>query len=117
MVTPVHAEGRCFGECDCSCGVTCDAFDLVAARELRERLRLQELLRRNIAWYCDRNIADAHVELWNLGRGSGLYFLWHKDDYCPVHERFHMRALYVGKGAFSRRCGGIGTANRPRNSS
>lgn len=34
---------------------------------------------------------------------SGLYFLWRKDACCPEHELFHMRALYVGKGVFSRR--------------
>ncbi len=27
-----------------------------------------------------------------------MYILWHKDDYCPSHEMFHMKALYVGKG-------------------
>lgn len=24
--------------------------------------------------------------------------LWHKNDYCDRHQKFHMKALYVGKG-------------------
>lgn len=35
--------------------------------------------------------------------GSGFMSFWHKDDYCCVHDRFHMRALYVGKGMIEQR--------------
>ena len=93
----------CFGECACSCGEPTKAFDEIAAREMRVQLRLDVLVRENIAWYCDRSLDDVLVGLWGLGRRSGLYLLWHKNDYCSVHELFHMKALYVGKGRFSAR--------------
>jgi hypothetical protein len=93
----------CFADCGCSCGTTYDAFDHVAADELREPLRLNDLCRQNIGWYTDRSLTESYLGDWGLHGLSGLYFLWHKDDYCPVHEMFHMRALYVGKGSIPHR--------------
>lgn len=45
----------CFVDCSCSCGTTYDAFDRVAADELRELLRLENLCRPNIGWYTGRS--------------------------------------------------------------
>jgi hypothetical protein len=93
----------CFGECDCRCGRADREFDAIAERELRTPLLLDDLCRRNIGWYCDRTITYHHLEMWNLKGRSGLYILWHKNDYCSEHEMFHMKALYVGKGMISAR--------------
>jgi hypothetical protein len=97
------SEPVCFENCGCSCDSTDKAFDTVIAKELIQPFRIQDICRSNISWYCDKSLTEGHFEQWDLGNRSGLYFLWHKDDYCAVHERFHMRALYVGKGAFSKR--------------
>lgn len=51
----------------------------------------------------DRSLGDTGLDGWGLGAGCAVYVLWHKDEYCHVHERFHMRALYVGKGALETR--------------
>lgn len=93
----------CFEMCDCQCTTNYEPFDNIASRELKHPISLNELCRRNIGWYTDKSISDSHLDEWGLKGLSGLYFLWHKDDYCPVHERFHMRALYVGKGVFPAR--------------
>lgn len=93
----------CFPECPCSCGDMGEAFDRVAKQELRTPLKLRDLCRQNVGWYCDRSIEPSGVTGWSLGKRSGLYFLWRKDDYCDRHGLFHMKALYVGKGAFAAR--------------
>jgi hypothetical protein len=80
-----------------------DEFDRVAQQELRVPLKLHDLCRQNIGWYSDRSLEPSGVTGWGLGKRSGLYFLWHKSGYCDRHNLFHMRALYVGKGAFSAR--------------
>ena len=101
---PISAiASGCFTECSCSCGSTYEVFDDIAARELRQPLRLHDLCRGNIGWYTDRSIIDSYLGDWGLNGLSGLYFLWHKNDYCPTHEMFHMRALYVGKGSIPQR--------------
>lgn len=82
---------------------TYEAFDLVATQELREPIKLEEICRENIGWYTDKSIADSYIGEWDLKGLSGLYFLWHKDDYCTLHDRFHMSALYVGKGSIPQR--------------
>ncbi|WP_271438931.1 hypothetical protein [Pontixanthobacter luteolus] len=82
---------------------TYEPFDQIASRELRQPISLYDLCRENIGWYTDKAIADSHLDDWGLNGLSGLYFLWHKEDYCSVHHRFHMRALYVGKGALPAR--------------
>jgi hypothetical protein len=92
----------CF-DCGCSCGVVGAKFDEMAAAEMRTPPSLDDLCRTNIAYYCDRTIDDILVRDWPLTKRSGVYILWHKDEYCDVHQRFHMRALYVGKGAFDAR--------------
>jgi hypothetical protein len=94
---------QCYMTCDCQCGKADRHFDVVAARELRNPKRLDDVCRQNVGWYCDKSLGEESVGRWPFMGRSGLYFLWHKDDYCAQHERFHMKALYVGKGAFSAR--------------
>lgn len=93
----------CFQECTCTCGEQEPDFDRIIAVETNFVLSLSELCRKNIGWYGDRTIDQNGVGDWELGKRSGLYFLWHKDDYCDRHDRFHLRALYVGKGGFRQR--------------
>ena len=100
---PAAAHARCYESCECRCGEADGAFDAIVARETRFAIRLDDICRANIGWYGDKSLDDSGVGDWGLKGRSGLYFLWHKDDYCPHHERFHMRALYVGKGGFDRR--------------
>lgn len=96
-------RNSCFPDCGCSRGDMGEAFDRIAKQEMRVPLKLTDLCRQNIGWYSDRSLEPSGVSGWGLGKRSGLYFLWHKDDYCDQHNLFHMRALYVGKGAFSAR--------------
>ena len=91
----------CFDTCDCACGAIDPEFDQIAARELAAPVRLRDLSRSGIGWYASRTLGDHHLGSWPPG--EGLYMLWHKDGYCPAHDLFHMRALYVGKGQFLRR--------------
>lgn len=62
----------CFAHCGCSCRTTYDAFDRVAADELREPLRLHDLCRANIGWYTDGSLADTHLRYWGLQGLSSL---------------------------------------------
>jgi hypothetical protein len=57
----------------------------------------------NIGWFLDKSQDDHHLDEWQLQKKSGLYLLWHKDDYCENHDAFHMRCMYVGKGNIGRR--------------
>ncbi|WKE64864.1 hypothetical protein PVT67_14500 [Gallaecimonas kandeliae] len=93
-----NTVARCFQDCACQCGQTDNEFDLIAASELANPISLQSIARMNIGWFSDRNICDHHINEWGLDHKEGVYILWHKSDYCAEHERFHMRALYVGKG-------------------
>lgn len=97
------AAPRCFECCDCACGVLSSAFDEVIATETRLPYTLDQLCRGNIGWLTDKSLGDAILEGWGLGSRSGVYLLWQKNDYCDIHERYHMRALYVGKGPFYQR--------------
>lgn len=94
---------RCYDNCDCRCGEIDPAFDSIVDRETKFALRLNDILRAGVGWYSDKSVEGSGIRGWSLRGRSGLYFLWHKDDYCPHHERFHMRALYVGKGGFEQR--------------
>jgi hypothetical protein len=89
---------NCFEDCSCRCGQTDEEFDQIAMSELVDPIALNRIARMNIGWFSDSSICDHHIELWRLDQAEGLYILWHKSDYCPEHDRFHMTALYVGKG-------------------
>ena len=89
---------HCFDGCSCRCDQTHEEVDKIAKSELADPIPLQEITRTNIGWFGDRSICDHHISEWGLDRREGLYILWHKSDYCAVHDRFHMAALYVGKG-------------------
>lgn len=94
----------CYESCTCSCGQSYAPFDKTINSETRFAWSLRLLTHSNIGWYSDKSICDEHlIQGWGLSKKIGVYVLWHKDDYCPRHELFHLRALYVGKGHVERR--------------
>lgn len=93
------SASKCFETCDCHCNDVDTTFDALVAKELRSATSLRDICHSEIHWFCDRSVnANDPIDLKGLPRRSGVYILWHKDDYCDVHGVFHMRALYVGKG-------------------
>jgi hypothetical protein len=86
----------CFPHCGCNCNSTDTEFDTIIQAETRLELSLHQLASSNIGWFCDFD--DLKFCDWKISKTSGVYALWHKDEYCPTHEIFHCRALYVGKG-------------------
>lgn len=62
---------------------------------------MRELAHSNMGWFIGSS--DPCFDDWKMSNESGVYILWEKDDYCPKHERFHCKALYVGKGAVKAR--------------
>ncbi len=99
----MKAQLSCFDKCDCACNIVNAVFDQIASTELALPIRLYEICRTNICWYLDRTLVEGDEFEKRVPNEDGLYILWHKDDYCPRHEKFHMRALYVGKGRIRKR--------------
>lgn len=93
----------CFGSCTCICTDSSEQFDAVMSEETKFGFSLEQITKSNIGWFNDKTVTDHHLSLWELQQESGLYILWHKEDYCDKHERFHMRGLYVGKGKVNAR--------------
>jgi hypothetical protein len=96
---------KCFQEiCNCSCGDSNELWEATTNRELNSKLSLKELCHSNIGWFSDKSICDSYeLADWMDSKIFGIYFLWHKDDYCPTHNLFHMKCLYVGKGQIKNR--------------
>ncbi|MGJ7523744.1 hypothetical protein ACSFA0_24935 [Variovorax sp. LT1P1] len=91
----------CFETCSCVCGeASFAAFDKVAEVEMAKPPLLREIVHAEIGWFMARSFEDPTMnsDNWGLGKRSGVYLLWWKDDYCAIHDRFHMRSLYAGKG-------------------
>lgn len=93
----------CFEECDCTCGGNHGAFDNAIADETHFGITLNDVTHASIHWYMDKSIDDTGLEGVKFAERDGVYILWHKNDYCPEHELFHMKALYVGKGDAAKR--------------
>ncbi|MBD1208922.1 MAG: hypothetical protein H9535_10850 [Ignavibacteria bacterium] len=95
----------CFEDsCVCNCNSILPDFDSNIKKETNFNLSLHHLCHSNIGWFSDKSICDDHfLADWIVNKTLGVYFLWHKDDYCPTHELFHMKCLYVGKGLVLRR--------------
>jgi hypothetical protein len=93
----------CYEVCDCECGDEDELFDRIRTSETNFAPTLYDLCHSNIGWYNDKSLCDAHLGAFGLSRALGVYVLWHKDGYCAEHDMFHMRALYVGKGALHSR--------------
>jgi len=95
----------CFPDCPCSCGDTDHEFNEIIAKETNLPIRLDDLVSENIGWIFDKSLDLNFSEGLITASNSefGVYFLWHKEDYCCTHERFHMKALYVGKGTINAR--------------
>ncbi len=89
----------CFSSCSCGCLSESLGFDITIERETKFAWRLRDICHSNVGWYTDKTICDEHLlREWISQDAFGVYVLWHKDDYCEVHDMFHMKALYVGKG-------------------
>lgn len=96
-------SGYCFEECDCFCGAYLNSFNKAILEETKLEISLQEVIHSNVSWYIDRSIDNSGLDGLLIDAPFGVYILWHKNDYCNFHERFHMKALYVGKGKPKRR--------------
>jgi hypothetical protein len=89
----------CHSSCSCECSKTPLYFNVAVEAETRFNWRLRDVCHSNVGWYTERNICNLHfLDEWIDKDAFGVYVLWHKDDYCDIHDMFHMRALYVGKG-------------------
>ena len=98
-----ESEGFCFNECDCCCKDHIEIFDAIILEETRFGILLKEITHANICWYTDKSMDESGLKGMRFSDTDGVYILWHKNDYCPVHEIFHMKALYVGKGNAKKR--------------
>ena len=88
----------CFDECGCSCGGEAATFDDCLVEETNFGLTLYDITHSGIHWYMDKTMGESGLEGLKFAEREGVYILWHKNDYCPTHGLFHMKALYVGKG-------------------
>jgi len=89
--------------CEFGCCETRNDFDKILLSEIKCDLSLRKICHSNIGWFFDKTICESQIDEWGLGSKSGIYILWHKSDYCNVHNLYPMRALYVGKGNIRRR--------------
>lgn len=46
---------------------------------------------------------DCGLDGVKFAKKGGVYVLWYKNNYCPEHEQYHMKGLYVGKGDAAKR--------------
>ncbi len=86
----------CFSECNCECGKEGEEFDKIILSETNFDVTATQLAHSNMGWFC--GFVDLRENHWPISKDDGVYLLWKKDDYCPVHGIFHSKALYVGKG-------------------
>jgi len=91
----------CYTECDCCCGPEGQAFNEIIEAETLIKVLATDLAHSNLGWFC--GLDDLKDGAWPISENDGVYLLWEKSDYCPEHERFHAKALYVGKGCVKRR--------------
>lgn len=90
--------------CEYDCEHKYDHFNVILKSELNLSVTITVLCHANIGWFTDKEICDdSMLNEWYKDAPFGVYFLWHKEDYCPVHDLFIMRALYIGKGNIFKR--------------
>lgn len=80
---------------DCTCPVPADAFDVIAAHELRRPPSLAEVVLAAPLFMFSTEQSEHGVP---PQLHSGVYLLWNRIDYCEVHHHQINEALYVGKG-------------------
>lgn len=91
----------CYNECECCCGVEGHEFNEIIGVETKIKVSALDLAHSNMGWFC--GFDDLKNGNWPISKNGGVYLLWEKNDYCPEHERFHAKALYVGKGYVKKR--------------
>ncbi|CAD6881637.1 hypothetical protein [Methylomonas albis] len=91
----------CYTECDCCCSAEGHEFDEIISEETLIEVSAKDLAHSNLGWFC--GFDDLKNGAWPISENDGVYLLWEKNDYCPKHDRFHARALYVGKGFVKKR--------------
>lgn len=91
---------NCFENiCDCNCLQANLEIDRILQQEVNFGITFRELTHSNIGWFSDKSLSSDHLlNDWRTNSITGVYILWHKNDYCDKHGLFHMKALYVGKG-------------------
>ncbi|WP_255100221.1 hypothetical protein [Synechococcus sp. L2F] len=62
---------------------------------------MRHIAHSNIGWFV--GFPDPCFHDWQMSNESGIYMLWEKGDYCTIHELYHGKALYIGKGAVKAR--------------
>ncbi|MBC8883333.1 hypothetical protein H9X57_07545 [Flavobacterium piscinae] len=86
-------------KCEYNCQQKYDHFNNILKNEVNIPVTITELCHANIGWFTDKEICkESMLNQWSQDASFGVYFLWHKEDYCSVHDLFIMRALYIGKG-------------------
>ncbi len=92
-------------DCDLGCYNRQKLFDNILKKETNFNLTLETITHSNIGWFIDKTIVDGvfHLKEWHLPNEDSIYFLWLKEGYCPIHEIFLMKCLYIGKGKLSDR--------------
>ncbi len=96
---------NCFEDiCGCGCRNEIVQFQHIMTSETNFNLSNDRLFHSNIGWFSDKNITVGNHFLrnWKIS-DFGIYFLWHKDSYCSIHDLFHMKFVYVGKGYIKNR--------------
>lgn len=94
----------CFDDCGCYCENFSTLGDDLLLKETRFETSIYSLTHANVGWFMSNSECSTPlIKSWELSRRVGIYILWHKDNYCALHDRFHMRALYVGKGYIEKR--------------
>ncbi|WP_252106579.1 MULTISPECIES: hypothetical protein [unclassified Halomonas] len=96
MLAALGTIMSCYEECDCNCGQEGKEFDRIILSETNFDVTASQLAHSSMGWFC--GFDDLHDNQWPISKDGGVYLLWEKNDYCPVHENFHSKALYVGKG-------------------
>ena len=90
--------------CECSCNISSTAFDSIVMGETHFEITLHRLSHANIGWYSERQLLDDHgIDDWVHRTTVGVYILWHKNGYWSLHNLFHLKALYIGKGYIGHR--------------
>ena len=85
-------------QCTLECTVVDKELIDILKEELKINIDLEVVYKSNIGWFTDKSISPSLLDEWQIDDKFGIYFLWHKADYCNTHELYLMDCLYIGKG-------------------